>query len=301
MAWVTRRFSFSGLARAWRGLGSANGRGRSLNHCLTMTDDHGSGLATSAVLGAQVSDGKQKSESIDVDKEGSASRSGSSDDVDDVSSDSQHEDDNDGDKGKGVATPANPGQWQAIFSPQFNSYYFYNAETQETTWTNPLTPSDPASPSTSTSPEPTDAAHGSMDATDALDPHYAALQQAALAQGIDPGLAYLDPSLASTMPSTSAAVPGSLAFSAKFNARTGQFTRPDGRDPTHLSEFERMKRMSEFYFDVGAWEQELSGQGGSIKGDEASKKRKRPSKKDLERFKEQKRLKKIAKTAWLRT
>jgi len=34
---------------------------------------------------------------------------------------------------------------------------------------------------------------------------------------------------------------------------------------------------------------------------EGDKKRKRPSKKDLERFKQQKKQKKIAKTAWLRT
>jgi len=113
-------------------------------------------------------------------------------------------------------------------------------------------------------------------------------------------LAYLDPSLASPMPSASVG-PDGMSFTARFNAATGQFTRPDGRDPTHLSEYERMKRMSQFYFDVGAWEEQLSAQGGSINGDEATKKRKRASKKDLERFKEQKKLKKIAKTAWLRT
>jgi len=76
--------------------------------------------------------------------------------------------------------------------------------------------------------------------------------------------------------------------------------------------------MSEFYFDVNAWENQLAEHGGSIQGPESeSKKRKKPSKKDLvcvsftgrlivlnfsqERFKEQKRQKKIAKTAWLRT
>jgi len=88
-------------------------------------------------------------------------------------------------------------------------------------------------------------------------------------------------------------------FAAKFNARTGAFTRMDARDPSHLSETERAKRMSAVYFDVGAWEQEVEQR---VQEEEAAgKKRKRPSKKDLERFKEQKRLKKIAKTAWLRT
>ncbi|KAG6912585.1 hypothetical protein DXG01_013600 [Tephrocybe rancida] len=95
-----------------------------------------------------------------------------------------------------------------------------------------------------------------------------------------------------------------MSFQAKFNARTGQFARPDTRDPSHMSEHARAARMSEFYFDVGAWEKQLAEQGGSIMGSaegEEGKKRKRPSKKDLDRFKEQKKQKKLAKTAWLRT
>jgi len=72
----------------------------------------------------------------------------------------------------------------------------------------------------------------------------------------------------------------------------------DGRDPSHLSEHERAKRMSQFYFDVGAWEEELEQQDAT---EEERKKKRKPTKKDLERFKEQKRQKKIAKTAWLRT
>ncbi|KAG6328773.1 hypothetical protein ID866_10316 [Astraeus odoratus] len=60
-----------------------------------------------------------------------------------------------------------------------------------------------------------------------------------------------------------------------------------------------MKRMSEFYFDMNAWEKEVEARHAEEK--EGGKKRKRLTKKDLERFKEQKRLKKIAKTAWLRT
>jgi len=81
-----------------------------------------------------------------------------------------------------------------------------------------------------------------------------------------------------------------------------------------------MKRMSEFYFDVNKWEEDIAQQHEQEESG-SGKKRKRPTKKDLvsafnrfdsdgplndflcfqERFKEQKRLKKIAKTAWLRT
>ncbi|KAG6850356.1 hypothetical protein H0H93_014310 [Arthromyces matolae] len=187
--------------------------------------------------------------------------------------------------------PTNP--WQAIFSPQFNAYYFFNTVTQETTWNNPLEPAQPDNSSSSTPPN--------VDATSSSNPQ-ANLEAAAIAAGIDPSLAYLDPTLLSSA-SGSSATPSGIppSFSAKFNARTGQFTRPDGRDPSHLSEHARAARMSEFYFDVNAWEKQLAEQGGSIMGGEDGKKRKRPSKKDLERFKEQKKAKKLAKTAWLRT
>ncbi|EPS96386.1 hypothetical protein FOMPIDRAFT_1053319 [Fomitopsis schrenkii] len=191
-----------------------------------------------------------------------------------------------------VATTA--GDWQAIWSPAHNAYYFYNAQTQETTWTNPLQPApaagafaDPSAPgSSSASPSAPPPALSAM-----YD-----LQAAAAAQGIDPALAHLDPSLAAG-PSN----PAAITYTAKFNSRTGAFTRPDGRDPSHLSEYERAKRMSEFYFDVNAWEQDVEARKLEEAYEEETKKRKRPTKKDLERFREQKRLKKIAKTAWLRT
>ncbi|KAF8816049.1 hypothetical protein BYT27DRAFT_7248576 [Phlegmacium glaucopus] len=197
--------------------------------------------------------------------------------------------------------------WQAIFAPQYNTYYFYNPVTQETTWINPLQqqPQPEEQPQPEQQPQPEASSSSSATTTTSST---TALQAAALAQGIDPLLAHLDPSL---LASTS--VPGSSGgTNAKFNSRTGQFTPASARTPGHLSEHERAKRMSEFYFDVGKWEEDLARRGGRLMGEEEDaageyeegskeKKRKRPSKKDLDRFKEQKRLKKIAKTAWLRT
>jgi len=190
-----------------------------------------------------------------------------------------------------ASDPAVPSStpWQAIFSPQFNAYYFYNAETQQTTWENPLLPADLSSLPTPGQPDSSDALkdHDDNSTTDAgeySNTAYTALQAAAAAAGIDPSLAHLDPTLLSSLPSSSTGVtaPGILpTFTAKFNARTGQFTRPDARDPTHLSEHARAARMSEFYFDVNAWEQQLAEQGGSIQGPEEGRKRKRPTKKDL--------------------
>lgn len=97
------------------------------------------------------------------------------------------------------------------------------------------------------------------------------VQAAAAAQGIDPSLAFLDPSLAAG-PSSGPA----NAYTAKFNARTGAFARPDARDPSHLSEYERMKRMNDVFFDQTKWEEELEEEQES-----ESKKRKKPTKKDL--------------------
>ncbi|KAK0225201.1 hypothetical protein EDD85DRAFT_856895 [Armillaria nabsnona] len=172
-----------------------------------------------------------------------------------------------------AVAPTN-GDWQAIFSPQHNTYYFYNTVTAQTTWENPLVPQPQSQPEAAASSSSYDAA---------------------LAAGIDPSLAYLDPALSAPAGTSSAA----YTATAKFNARTGRFTANDARDPTHMSEYERAKRMSEFYFDVGAWESQRDQQQQEEEAE--GKKRKRPSKKDLDRFKEQKRLKKIAKTAWLRT
>ncbi|KAF9452077.1 hypothetical protein P691DRAFT_805602 [Macrolepiota fuliginosa MF-IS2] len=191
--------------------------------------------------------------------------------------------------------------WQAIYAPQYNAYYFFNSQTGETTWTNPLQPSDPTAPTDPTTglSDTADASVPEAEQPSASTSQVTALQAAALAQGIDPSLAHLDPAL---LTATTSASGGPIpTFQAKFNARTGAFTRPDARTPGHLSEYERMKRMSEFYFDVNAWEEQLADDKDQEEEEGNGKKRKRPSKKDLERFKEQKRLKKIAKTAWLRT
>lgn len=171
----------------------------------------------------------------------------------------------------GVAASA--GDWQAIWSPAHNAYYFFNSTTQETTWTNPLQQESAAETSKSPSAEPEHLASTSTSVPPALAQIYE-LQAAAAAQGIDPSLAFLDPSLAAG-PSTA---PAGYSSIAKFNARTGAFARPDARDPTHLSEYERMKRMNEVFFDTDKWEEDLEkGKDEEAEG----KKRKKPTKKDL--------------------
>ncbi|KAF8273560.1 hypothetical protein EI94DRAFT_1715275 [Lactarius quietus] len=237
-------------------------------------------------------DSKEQSPTSDKDDAGVAEASESNDNVEPTST-----------------SPPSSGNWQAIWSPAHSAYYFYNTTTQETTWVNPLQPaagepsssssSQPASASASATPPnaqegaPSGSSSGATHVPASVAQIYA-LQEAAAAQGIDPSLAHLDPTLAGPSAPNSA-----YSFSARFNAHTGTFTKPDGRDPTHLSEYERMKRMSSVYFNMEQWEQDVAQRNDEE--EENGKKRKRPTKKDLERFKEQKRLKKIAKTAWLRT
>ncbi|KAM5536800.1 hypothetical protein V8D89_009518 [Ganoderma adspersum] len=196
-----------------------------------------------------------------------------------------------------VPGTASQGDWQAVWSSAHNAYYFYNSITHETTWVNPLQPNAEAGPSNVSADAP-EASSSTADPSHQSAAGYD-LYAAAAAQGIDPALAHLDPSLGG---SSSSMNPAAFTYTAKFNARTGAFTRPDGRDPTHLSEYERAKRMSEFYFDVNAWEDDVAQRKlEEAQEEEEGRKRKRPTKKDLDRFKEQKRQKKLAKTAWLRT
>ena len=191
------------------------------------------------------------------------------------------------------------GDWQAIWSPAHNAYYFYNSTTRETTWVNPLQQGqqqegDSKGKGKEKATDETDGdddkvggqdqdkddenqgnVAGSSKTTTGTTPaltQWEQMQANAMAQGIDPSLAYLDPSLAAgpSLPSG--------AFTARFNARTGTFTAVDGRDPSHLSEYERAKRMSQFYFDVGAWEKELEQRDAA---EEEGKKKRKPTKKDL--------------------
>ena len=192
------------------------------------------------------------------------------------------------------------GDWQAIWSPAHNAYYFYNSVTRETTWVNPLQSGQgqqqvggskgkgkekaigetDGDEDTTEGQDEEDKNQGkvagpSTNATGETTPaltQWEQMQANAIAQGIDPSLAHLDPSLAAGPAHPSG------AFTARFNARTGAFTATDGRDPSHLSEYERAKRMSQFYFDVGGWEEELEQRDTA---EEERKKKRKPTKKDL--------------------
>lgn len=192
--------------------------------------------------------------------------------------------------------------WQAIYSPAHGAYYFYNAATQETTWTNPLVPdsstadADAASPSTAAATQSTDLTASSSLADPTVSspvpqPTTSTLRALPTVDelgGIDPELAFLDPSLAYTSSSKSTgAIP---TFTAKFNAHTGRFASGAAatRDPNHVSEYERAKRMSEAYFDVDEWKKTVEERENAKKReledegyDGGGKRSKKPTKADL--------------------
>jgi hypothetical protein len=195
---------------------------------------------------------------------GSASVSSSTGENTRASSEDGEEDDDQALAAQGIHKQ---GDWQAVWSPDHNAYYFYNSSTNETTWTNPLSAS--TSTSTPTVPEPQPLTQMNNIAAGNHD-----FIAAAIAAGVDPELAYLDPSLV-----YGPNAPGAGSFTAKFNARTGAFAKPEARDPTHLGEWERAQRMSSVYFDTAAYEREV--QKRKEEEEANGKKKKKVTKKDL--------------------
>ncbi|GAA5988363.1 hypothetical protein JCM5350_004414 [Sporobolomyces pararoseus] len=197
---------------------------------------------------------------------------------------------------KEAESPSNAGDgWQAVFSPEANAWYFWNSKTNETTWENPKqskkaqaesasTSVPTTEPSTSSAPQPPLPSEEPT-TSDGLPP-------------IDPDLAWLDPSAAARGGSSTTS-----AQSARFNARTGRFQVDSKLTPDRISDYQRSHRQQEAYYDVKGWEQQLEGKGLKRGGDEsenAEGSRKRPSSKQVEKFKQQKQEKKKKKlTSWL--
>ncbi|CCO32793.1 hypothetical protein BN14_06856 [Rhizoctonia solani AG-1 IB] len=213
----------------------------------------------------------------------------------------------DGDQGTEEPDDANPplpeepvpsqAEWQAVWSPQHNAYYFFNSRTGETTWVNPLDPSASAASTSTTQTEAPPTQESKLEDTSAGEKPPPDLSYLG---GIDPELAYLDPTLAVPSAGSKGPVP---TFSARFGARDGRFTAMDGRRPEHLSEAARAQRMSAVYYDTEAWEKEIAERDARAKADDEAgvgDKRKRVTKADIERFKEQKKAKKAMRNAWLR-
>lgn len=171
------------------------------------------------------------------------------------------------------------GDWEAVYDPQTNAYYFANSKTGETTWENPLIPSQPSTSRTAPKPLPD-------------------------LGGIDPELAYLDPQMAKVIHAHSSQT--EPRFTARFNAKTGRFEADPTRDPSRVSEYARARSQAEAFFDVAGWEKTLEKHNGRIPGTSketraaALEQGKKLSKAQLNQFKLQKMEKKARnQRAWL--
>ncbi|KAB5591951.1 hypothetical protein CTheo_4629 [Ceratobasidium theobromae] len=240
--------------------------------------------------------------SADPQQDGNAESSGSEEDKDEGEKEEKDQDKVGEQQEEGNANPPLPDEpvpdqmeWQAIWSPAHNAYYFYNIRTAETTWVNPLDPASSASSSTQQQQST-----GQQVSTEQSQGMEQAPPDMSHLNGIDPELAFLDPTLA--VPSAGATGPVPM-FSARFGARSGKFTAMDGRTPEHMSEAARAQRMSSVYFDTQAWENEIAARDAQARADQAAglaPKRKRVTKADIERFKAQKKARQTLRNAWLR-
>lgn len=196
-----------------------------------------------------------------------------------------------------------PHAWQAVWAPQQGAYYFWNAKTGETTWTNPLAPSPSAATTAAAGPSSSGATTAATAATAApstamSDEDFAAMH------GIDPDLAFLDPQLyaarlASAKGGGSAASAAAYGASGAFDTRTGKFVPSAAvlsgvHDPSRLSQVARSTRQMEVFFDVNAYQAERAKEreereaGGDAK-------RQRLNKKELKAFKEKRKEKRLKK------
>jgi WW domain len=163
-----------------------------------------------------------------------------------------------------------PDAWQAIWEPSANAYYFYNAETRETTWLNPRLPRDQA--------EAYLAAHPPL-----IDP---SAPSVLLSEPVPEDV--YDPET------------GEYAFTAHFNARTGKFQNNPEHTAENFSTQGQLMRTAREYFDVSQMsEGKIVGKsGGSLKAERKSMKIPKSQLKELIRRRKEK--KDRNKREWLR-
>jgi hypothetical protein len=141
-------------------------------------------------------------------------------------------------------TQREPDAWQAIWEPSANAYYFYNSETQESTWLNPRLPPDEAAAHLANNPPTFNYA-----------PDNYTLPQSIPAESA-PDSVY-DPET------------GEYGFTARFNARTGKFQNNPEHTAENFSTQGQIMRESREYFDVSVMSQGMivGKSGGALKAD----------------------------------
>ncbi|MCO5614797.1 hypothetical protein L7F22_069081 [Adiantum nelumboides] len=184
-----------------------------------------------------------------------------------------------------------------VWDANRGAWYFWNAKTNETTWTNPLEGTASAEAEASTLGASAPAANISD-------------EELAQMHNLDPDLAYLDPGLYASQLSearqayntsrggggssnSNAIAAGAYATKGTFDARTGKFVpaaKTAEYDPSRLSHANQADRQMGAFFDVDAYNEErrrLREEEDMIEQAGGSRKRK-PTKQDIQFYQQRK-------------
>ncbi|SDA01433.1 BZ3500_MvSof-1268-A1-R1_Chr10-1g02661 [Microbotryum saponariae] len=180
--------------------------------------------------------------------------------------------------------------WTAVWDPTAQAYYFHHTLTGVTQWTNPFEAPVDSTPTTQPTAGPsTTTATTTADAQDD-DPNSHINYR-----GIDPDLAFLDPNLARQQTRGGAAP----VFQARFNSKTGRFQGDPSMVPDRISDYSRSSRQQQAFYDTNAWTESLQGrglyQGQQDEVEEQGGRKRKPSSKEVQAFKDKKEQKKRAK------
>ena len=179
--------------------------------------------------------------------------------------------------------PSEDDGWQAIWDAQHQAYYFYNALTGQSTWTNPRVPSATTLPPTL----PTEGAEYAL-GTD--QPPLEGEGEGDL--GYEPTYYQLAHGITDPSAVTAEDIASTYAATGSFNRFTGKWQA--GKNPENYNDENKSRRQMEFYFDVDAAAN--SHDGRSLK---AERQMKKLSKKELKAFREKRKEKKEQKRrAW---
>lgn len=179
--------------------------------------------------------------------------------------------------------------WTAVWDDHAQAYYWWNTETNETTWINPESSgyTEAAPPLAENTSNPLDflldridtEVKRKLDGQEHSEPHQPQYYDQYFEQ-----------------PETS------YASTAHFNARTGRFTTQDDVErlnPENLTIESRAKRQMQFYFDVDSYTEERNQQRSFTEDGRVGKK-KHLTRKEVEYFKKMKKEKKSKKAReWL--
>ncbi|CAO1624785.1 unnamed protein product [Parajaminaea phylloscopi] len=205
-----------------------------------------------------------------------------------------------------AATSTSAGAWQAVWSAPHNAYYFWNAQTNATTWTNPLAPADDSHRHDSA----LQSSSGLMGTHAGAGSPGGASEAGPASTDLDPDLAFLDPTLyaAASGSSGSGNSGGQYTAQGTFDRRTGRFVPSDPsagdlHDPSRHSQSARAQRQMNAYFDVDEWQRsrETDAARQSASEDKRQRHSKHPTRKELEMYKERRKEKRNAKYGWLKS